>query len=337
MHEFPKGCLQKFTGGTIYQASGMGAYIVFLGEPITSQWKTQGWETGKLGYPIANKTCKTSPKGCLQKFQKGTIYDVPGKGAYTVFLGDPITSQWKKLGWEAGKLGYPIGNKRCTTSPKGCLQRFQKGTIYQASGKGTYTAYLGDPITSQWGTQGWETGKLGYPLSNKSCNADTCFQRFQGGRIHWSKGHGTQVLRSSAITPGQLPFFVYGTLRTGGDAFASYLKPVLAGKAMVRMPGLQLYWQKPTRLTYAVAASSSAKLWGEEMYVKSGSYKSTMTRLDAYERYNPAKPTAGAYMRTKRATTSGTTAWVYETTPAQSAHIKSKGVRVLSNDYFSRW
>lgn len=178
--------------------------------PIMPSAIVKVWEKNKkkLGSIKADLKCRTSPKGCLQKFDGGTIYDVPGKGAHIVYLGDPITAQWKKHGWETGKLGYPIGNKKCMSSPKGCLQKFQKGTIYDVPKHGTFTVMLGKRVTSAWGSTGWEKGTLGYPVSNELCHKKTCAQSFQGGAILSINGAKASVYRGSTKSSPSITAFV---------------------------------------------------------------------------------------------------------------------------------
>jgi uncharacterized protein with LGFP repeats len=180
------GCYQGFQGGTIHWSPATGAVATW--GAIRSTWGSLGFETGKLGYPTGNETCGLVNGGCYQGFQGGTIHYAPGTGAYATW--GAIQATWAALGFENGKLGYPVSNEICGLTGGGCYQSFQGGTIHYAPGTGAYAT--AGPIRAAWGALGYENGKLGYPTSNETCGltGGGCYQRFQGGTIHWSPSSG---------------------------------------------------------------------------------------------------------------------------------------------------
>ncbi|WP_354298687.1 LGFP repeat-containing protein [Pseudarthrobacter sp. PvP022] len=46
--------------------------------------------------------------------------------------------RWGSLGFENGKLGYPVSGEVCGQPDGGCFQRFQGGTINYSLTRGTY-------------------------------------------------------------------------------------------------------------------------------------------------------------------------------------------------------
>ncbi|WP_256213966.1 GH25 family lysozyme [Arthrobacter sp. ov118] len=184
------GCYQRFQGGTIHYSPGTGAYATWGG--IGATWGILGFEKGKLGYPVSNEICGLSGSGCYQRFQGGTIHYSPATGARATWGG--IRTTWGALGFENGKLGYPASNEICGLTGGGCYQRFQGGTIHYSPATGAHATWGG--IRTTWGALGNENGKLGYPASNEICGltGGGCYQRFQGGTIHYSPATGARAV-----------------------------------------------------------------------------------------------------------------------------------------------
>ncbi len=180
------GCYQAFESGTIHYSPTSGAFASW--GSIRAAWGTAGYENGKLGYPVTNEICGLTGGGCYQGFQGGTIHYAPGTGAFSTT--GPIRATWATLGYEKGKLGYPVTNEICGLTGGGCYQGFQGGTIHYAPGVGAYATWGG--IRATWGTLGYEKGKLGYPVTNEICGltGGGCYQGFQGGTIHYAPGVG---------------------------------------------------------------------------------------------------------------------------------------------------
>jgi uncharacterized protein with LGFP repeats len=187
------GCLQQFEGGTIYRSPAAGTHAVSGG--VSSRWGVYGWEGGPVGYPVAEPVCGLVGGGCLQSFQGGTFYSLPGVGTHVVR--DSFGTTWGAYRWEAGQLGYPVGDQVCGLAGGGCLQSFQGGTIY-SSVVGTH-AVTGQ-ILASWGSYRWESGPLGYPQSEPLCGlrGGGCLQQFQGGTFYWFAGAGAHAV-SGAI------------------------------------------------------------------------------------------------------------------------------------------
>ena len=180
------GCYQRFQGGTIHWSPATGASATW--GAIGATWGTLGYENGKLGYPVTNEICGLTGGGCYQRFQGGTIHYSPGTGARAT--GGAIRATWGTLGYENGKLGYPVTNEICGLTGGGCYQRFQGGTIHWSPATGASATW--GAIRATWASLGSEKSKLGYPTGKEICGltGGGCYQRFQGGTIHWSPATG---------------------------------------------------------------------------------------------------------------------------------------------------
>ncbi|WP_051515784.1 hypothetical protein [Candidatus Blastococcus massiliensis] len=177
------GCSQHFQGGSVYWSPASGAHVV-LGA-IGQRWAQQGRELGGLGYPVGGEVCGLRGGGCFQAFQGGSVYWSPASGAHVV-LG-AIGQRWAQQGWELGGLGYPVGNEVCGLRDGGCFQPFQGGAVYWSPRSGAHpVGGWAEAIRRAWEGQGWERGRLGYPVDAPHFvlrGGVVLQQRFQGGLL----------------------------------------------------------------------------------------------------------------------------------------------------------
>ncbi|GAA1049796.1 GH25 family lysozyme [Arthrobacter russicus] len=185
------GCYQSFRGGEILWSDATGAQVSRLGA-IRTSYRTLAAENGKLGYPTGPETCGLKNNGCYQGFQNGYINWTNSTGAQ--ITGGAIRQAWAQTGYESGKLGYPTGPETCGLKDNGCYQAFQNGYINWTSSTGAQPSPNG-PIRQAWAQTGYESGKLGYPISSVICNPaeDSCYQGFQNGYINWTNSTGAQI------------------------------------------------------------------------------------------------------------------------------------------------
>lgn len=117
----------------------------------------------------------------------------PMSGSARYEVGGGIGNAWKSLGGASGKLGLPTSPERCGLKNSGCYQSFKGGSIHWTKATGARATWGG--IRTAWDATGWENGKLGYPTTNEKCGltGGGCFQTFQGGSTHWSKGTGAHA------------------------------------------------------------------------------------------------------------------------------------------------
>ncbi|WP_123947582.1 MULTISPECIES: DUF2599 domain-containing protein [Streptomyces] len=101
-----QGAYTHFQGGSIYWSAWTGAHPVW-GE-IRDSWAGQGWERGKLGYPVGDELRNPDGAGVRQQFEGGTYYWHPTRtnGAHAV--GGRIGELWAQWGHEGGDFGYPV-------------------------------------------------------------------------------------------------------------------------------------------------------------------------------------------------------------------------------------
>lgn len=186
------GCVQSFRSGYIYWSPATGAQIT--SGTIGTQYGRLGWEKGQLGYPVNGISCGLRDGGCVQSFQSGYVYWSAASGVHSTR--GAIASRWAQLGWEHGKLGYPVNEARCGLAAQGCVQSFQGGHMYWASASGANPVWGG--IGTKWSQMGWESSPLGYPKTAESCSAGSCVQSFLGGIIRWTSSSGVTVVPSQA-------------------------------------------------------------------------------------------------------------------------------------------
>ena len=147
--------------------------------PIPSSWSNFSiWQYSSTGPFTGDSNVWNGDYAGLKRYATG--YGVAGG----------IGSAWTVLGGGGGKLGYPTSNEMCGLAGGGCYQRFQGGTVHWSPATGAFATW--GAIGATWGTLGYENGKLGYPVTNEICGltGGGCYQRFQGGTIHWSPASG---------------------------------------------------------------------------------------------------------------------------------------------------
>jgi hypothetical protein len=173
------GCSQEFQGGTELWSSATGAHTVY--GALRDAYRAQGWENGRLGYPVANEGCGKRDGGCSQEFQGGTLLWSPTTGARAVY--GALRDAYRAQGWENGRLGYPVAGEGCGKRDGGCSQEFQGGTLLWSRASGAH-AVVGT-IRERYRAQGWENGRLGYPVTDPATDAAgrPTPQRFQGGTL----------------------------------------------------------------------------------------------------------------------------------------------------------
>jgi len=151
----------------------------------------------------------------------------------------------------------------------------------------------------------------------------------------------TNVKKSQAgETQSQLPFFVYGTLRTGQGNWERYLKGNTSQEIPATLPKHKMYSRG---IAYVTDAEGEEVVVGNLVYVKPEVYQKVLRKIDDLEGYDP-KTDKGHYQRVKRLAeyTDSTTdqlcqveAWVYHGGPAALSHL-GEDARVMEGDWL-RW
>jgi len=123
---------------------------------------------------------------------------IPPKG-YTALadcardaVGGDIATKYDALGGCTSVLGPPITDERGTPDGVGRFTAFEKGSIYWTPSLGAHEVH--GRILQAWAGQGWETGGLGYPISDEYADGDGRRNDFQHGFIHWSATTDTTTI-----------------------------------------------------------------------------------------------------------------------------------------------
>lgn len=180
----PGGRAQDFRGGEMVWSAGAGALLV--GGAIGGAYARTGGAAGMLGLPTAAEAATPDGKGRYQKFAHGIVYWTPATGAR--IIGGAIGDKYAALGYERSRLGFPITDE--IKLKAGALQRFQGGSIYWSPK--TPAAFIAPgPIYDLWGIEGYERGKLGYPIADATPLPGGFEQRFEHGVIRQVNGVAT--------------------------------------------------------------------------------------------------------------------------------------------------
>lgn len=164
---------------------------------IERRYRDLGQERGLLGGPVTWETPTPGNRGVMQHFDRAggaSIYWSPSTGAHEVY--GQIRAHWGRLGWELGPLGFPVTGERPTPDGVGRFNHFAGAygsSIYWTPSTGAHEVY--GAIRARWAAQGWERGRLGYPVSGEYAVPGGRQTDFQGGSIRWTAATGaTQVL-----------------------------------------------------------------------------------------------------------------------------------------------
>ena len=128
------GASQTFQGGTVWWNAKTGNVTTVRGAILT-EYATQKWEQGTLGYPTGDELTGWKNGGISQTFQNGQIHWTQTTGAHTTK--GAIQAYWAAHNWQDGFLGYPTGDE--LTINGGASQTFQGGTVWWNAKTGNVT------------------------------------------------------------------------------------------------------------------------------------------------------------------------------------------------------
>ncbi|WP_349828860.1 NlpC/P60 family protein [Brevibacterium litoralis] len=105
----------------------------------------------------------------------------------------PVLKYWTAAGGKNGTLGLPTSDLDSSLPEGGSTQSFAGGDVYVTPGGSVYSTIGG--IGDRWEKNGGVTGWLGYPTTDESCGltGGGCYQKFEGGSIHWSPDTGAHA------------------------------------------------------------------------------------------------------------------------------------------------
>ncbi|NKQ55259.1 PKD domain-containing protein [Amycolatopsis sp. K13G38] len=151
---------------------------------------------GRLGAPVTDETGTPDGVGRFNHFvgTPGTltasVYFTPNTGAHAVW--GVIRQKWEQLNWEKGPLGYPVTDELTTPDGVGRYNHFDKASsIYWTPANGAHGVW--GAIRQVWQQLGWETGPMGYPVTDELTTPDGVgrYNHFdKASSIYWTPGTG---------------------------------------------------------------------------------------------------------------------------------------------------
>jgi uncharacterized protein with LGFP repeats len=129
-----RGRAGDFEQGSIYWTPEHGAHEVH--GAIRLKWAQCGGHGGVLGYPVSDESPCGPGQGRFNHFEGGSIYWRPDLGAHEVH--GQIRDLWANLGWQAGRLGYPVTDVQGSSDNR--ASRFEHGTITWTPARGAVVA-----------------------------------------------------------------------------------------------------------------------------------------------------------------------------------------------------
>lgn len=179
-----------------------GAQSAQAADPITTKYNALGGSGSFLGAPTSS-TYTTPGGGQARDYQGGSIYWSPSTGAWSVR--GLIHDQYRTLGGPGGPLGYPTTDETTTPDGVGRFNHFAGSggaSIYWTPNTGAHGVY--GAIRARWSALGWETGPLGYPVTDQNTTPDGA-----GRYNHFAGSNGASVY----YTPSIGAHAVYGDIR----------------------------------------------------------------------------------------------------------------------------
>ncbi|MGY1662200.1 N-acetylmuramoyl-L-alanine amidase [Geodermatophilus sp. SYSU D00705] len=249
------GAFAHFQGGSIYWSPATGARVLTV--PVRDRWGAWGWETGPLGFPVAEAVATPGGKGQVVRFERGWIYWSPAAGAWRV--DGPVREAWLAAGGDGGALGMPVVDAGTTADGAARFGDFQGGSVYVHATLGARV--LPAAVVAAWRSAGGEAGPLGYPTTDAVPTADGrgVVVTFQGGEVH-ATATGGQALSGAVLDRYRAAGGLAGELgrpTTGVTALPG-------GGAFAHFQGGSIYWTPATGarvLTGAVRDRWAAAGW----------------------------------------------------------------------------
>ena len=166
-----------------------------------------------------------------------------------------IEAHWLSLGGATGWLGPVVSTVYCELRDSGCVQRFEQGAIHWSDATGAHATTAA--IAAKWAALNWESGRLGYPISEQICTLKNagCVQRFEGGAVHWSKATGAYATWAAIAAKWAALNWESGRL---GYPTSDEICGLKNGGCVQRFEGGAVHWSKATG-AYATWAAIAAK------------------------------------------------------------------------------
>lgn len=155
-------------------------------EPVINMIDQEAERTASwIGARVTDEIPTPDGEGRRAEFEHGQIYWHPRTGAHAIPTA--LFETYASRGWEAGPLGYPIGDHTVLTGPDGQpwgdVQGFENGALYRRYGFDG--VWVHGEIRARWNRTGFENGQFGWPVSDEEPFDTGARQRFEHGYIYW--------------------------------------------------------------------------------------------------------------------------------------------------------
>lgn len=147
--------------------------------------------TGVVGTCLTNEYDVAGNAGRQEDFRGGQIFWKQGTDKAHALYGD-ILARYDKLNGPAGWLGFPTTGELGTPDGKGRFVEFENGSIYWRFDLKAHQ--VPSSIRKVWSDNGWEIGRLGYPIEDPQNTTDGISQKFEHGTITVVNGVGTVTM-----------------------------------------------------------------------------------------------------------------------------------------------
>jgi len=175
-------------------AQAIGATTGFTVQgAIAVKWNQLGGANGVLGNPTTSELDFNGGK--VSHFQGGDIYWSAATGAHEVQ--GTILAKYNDPRI-AALLGFPLNDEATTPNPLrfGKYNQFTNGYIYWTPGLTPNEAHeVHGGILAEWGRQGYENSRYGFPVSDEHDITNGKQSDFQGGSIQFINGQIINVYK----------------------------------------------------------------------------------------------------------------------------------------------
>lgn len=208
-----------FCAGLCTSASAFAVYGA-----IGDKYNQLGKDRSPVGAPLSDEA-DAPYGGRFNNFRWGAIYWHPTIGAHAVW--GAIFGKWNELG-RVG-YGYPITDETGTPDGRGRYNHFRalqingkpEASIYWTPQTGAHAVY--GAIRAKWAEQGWERGRLGYPVSDEYQDGNGRRSDFEWGSIRWTAAGGAVVSYAGSLLP---PTGGFGDIAIRGVEVAVMGRPI---------------------------------------------------------------------------------------------------------------
>ncbi|RBY91754.1 hypothetical protein DQ244_10735 [Blastococcus sp. TBT05-19] len=179
---------------------------------------------------------------CPGRYGYARLDEIRGKTSGILGAVVPLVHQRYASDAEARRvLGAVTSTPARTPDGGGAYAHYANGSIYASYETAAHV--VRGPVRDRWIAQGWETGPLGYPVSDTVCGLRDggCFQRFQGGSVYWSQTTGARVLSGAVLDRWGAQGW-----ETGGLGYPTSDVTSIPGGQFAHFQGGSVYWSQPT-------------------------------------------------------------------------------------------